>query len=456
MSDSDGSARGGVPQPEHYNSPTYADSVLRRLASLRSRGLSPDQIAARIALTHAERPGGGEWSPAVVRQMIKIVDESANSGEPARPSAGTDRRTVAPERSEVAPVVSSVPDRPTEIASAPPPLPKAPVGPVVAASAYTTDPRFERPADGYGHESQADYYGYETHDDDSAYYYDNVYEPKRGRTAGRLLLFVCALLALGLVGGVAWSQGLLPSTPAQLSSAQDAADGEMTTTTQATTTESSGLSLDLDDDIEVAVPPVEESDGEDGDMMIIRIEPSADGADGAPVPATATIRNDGKLHVEGAFPTPSEAQSFLRRAGEVFGSENIVEAFVIDPQAATPTVSDVALDKPVLFKSGSAEIDPSYIAFLEACGDVLKLNPSIVMSISAYTDSQGSEEFNLELSQARANAIVDFYRTLEIDDSQLVGVGLGEEDAFGDNSSEAGREQNRRAMLQLMNIMDEG
>jgi OOP family OmpA-OmpF porin len=78
------------------------------------------------------------------------------------------------------------------------------------------------------------------------------------------------------------------------------------------------------------------------------------------------------------------------------------------------------------------------------------------MSISAFTDSSGPEGFNLELSQRRARAIVDFYRSIDVADEQLVGTGFGEDAPIADNTTEAGRSENRRAMLQLLNLMAEG
>ncbi len=196
------------------------------------------------------------------------------------------------------------------------------------------------------------------------------------------------------------------------------------------------------------------------DTMAIRIEtdgPETDSGSGENSddlqPATATIRDDGRLHVEGAFSDEAAAAAFVQEAAEVFGRDNIVESYVVDEAAPAPRVADVALDKPVLFESGTAVIDPEYIDFLEACAGVLQLHPHIVMSITAYTDSVGDEDFNLELSRRRAQAIVDFYREREIGDDQLEATGVGERDPVAPNDTDDGRSQNRRAMLELLNVV---
>lgn len=128
---------------------------------------------------------------------------------------------------------------------------------------------------------------------------------------------------------------------------------------------------------------------------------------------------------------------------------------MVDPGAPTADLAAVTLDKPVLFESGTAEIDPAYIPLLEACGDVLLLNPHITMSVAAFTDSTGPADFNLALSQQRAQAILDFYRELDIGDDQLVGIGYGEDRPVADNETDEGRAEHRRAMLALLGVMGE-
>ena len=200
-------------------------------------------------------------------------------------------------------------------------------------------------------------------------------------------------------------------------------------------------------------PDVSEAD--EADMLDIRIEPpdADEAADGELVPATATIRSDGLLYFEGAFASRAVADRYVSQAAAIFGDDAIVEDYVIDPAAPEPQASDVTLSKPVLFETDSAEIHPDFIPYLEACAGVLELNPDITMSISAFTDSVGDADYNLELSRQRAEAIYDFYASLDIGSDQLVAVGLGESDPVADNESDEGRAANRRAMLELLDVM---
>lgn len=193
-------------------------------------------------------------------------------------------------------------------------------------------------------------------------------------------------------------------------------------------------------------------DGDEEDRMSIQIETESSVESGG---ATATVKSDGRVHFEGFFRSQTEADRYLARAREVFGEDSVVESYSIDKNAPPPTVNEVVLDKPVLFESGSAEIHPDYIPFLEACGDVLKLNSTITMSIAAYTDTLGDDEINLELSQKRAQAIVDFYLDMAVDSSQLTGTGFGESGLLNESNTPEDRAENRRAMLKLLNVMDD-
>jgi outer membrane protein OmpA-like peptidoglycan-associated protein len=274
-----------------------------------------------------------------------------------------------------------------------------------------------------------------------------------------LLLFGVGFMAVVLLAGdgesvqVADEAGLSPGLTDPGSTTGDDAIDDATATTAVAAATDEGTDAE---EPALELPSAEDlPTGEDADRMSIQIETQSSENSAGEGGATATVREDGRLYFEGAFRSQDEADRFITRAAEVFGAEAIVESYSIDPAAPRPAAADVALDKPVLFESGSAEIHPDYIPFLEACGNVLKLNPQITMSIYAFTDSTGSQDFNLRLSQERAQAIVDFYQSMDVDDRQLVGTGFGEDAQFGDNLSEEGRSENRRAMLQLLNVMSD-
>lgn len=69
-------------------------------------------------------------------------------------------------------------------------------------------------------------------------------------------------------------------------------------------------------------------------------------------------------------------------------------------------------------------------------------------NVNGYTDNQGADEYNQDLSQRRAQAVVDFMVERGVNASNLVPVGYGESQPVADNSTEAGRAENRRVVIE--------
>jgi outer membrane protein OmpA-like peptidoglycan-associated protein len=78
-------------------------------------------------------------------------------------------------------------------------------------------------------------------------------------------------------------------------------------------------------------------------------------------------------------------------------------------------------------------------------------NPDLVMEIAAHTDNTGSFEFNMRLSQERAQSIVNYLVLKGIDKIRLVSKGYGESRPISSNSTEDGRMNNRRVEFIILN-----
>ncbi len=90
------------------------------------------------------------------------------------------------------------------------------------------------------------------------------------------------------------------------------------------------------------------------------------------------------------------------------------------------------------------------IAILDQAVDTLKRYPDVHVTVAGYTDSKGTEAYNQALSERRAQIVYDYLTSHGIDASRLEGpIGHGENDPIGDNSTDAGRAQNRRVELQV-------
>ncbi len=129
----------------------------------------------------------------------------------------------------------------------------------------------------------------------------------------------------------------------------------------------------------------------------------------------------------------------------------------LDPLAGLPTpaecvaAADALLAKgQITFKPGSAEIDASAEAVMKGLVAALKRCGGVKLEVAGYTDSQGSEEGNRALSQARAEAVVLGLQGRQLDVSAMMAKGYGEQNPIADNATEAGREANRRIEFNLI------
>ncbi|HAF56279.1 MAG TPA: OmpA family protein [Thauera sp.] len=101
------------------------------------------------------------------------------------------------------------------------------------------------------------------------------------------------------------------------------------------------------------------------------------------------------------------------------------------------------------FASGKSEVRPSLASALDALAPVLAPEEGAAVRVIGHTDSQGSEMINLQLSIARAEAVVEHLRRRGIALERLSADGRGEADPLTSNASEAGRARNRRVELIL-------
>jgi outer membrane protein OmpA-like peptidoglycan-associated protein len=107
--------------------------------------------------------------------------------------------------------------------------------------------------------------------------------------------------------------------------------------------------------------------------------------------------------------------------------------------------------KNIFYDYGAATLLPESIAELNQLVKLMSLNTDIKIEVASYTDDAGSPEFNLALSQARAQAVLDFLFAAGISKEQITAKGYGETSptAFF-NDTEEGRKLNRRTELKIL------
>ncbi|WP_245957863.1 OmpA family protein [Marinomonas piezotolerans] len=107
----------------------------------------------------------------------------------------------------------------------------------------------------------------------------------------------------------------------------------------------------------------------------------------------------------------------------------------------------LSLDLKILFSSGKYDVKPQYYGEIKKLADFLKANPTSSVVIEGHTDDVGNANYNLALSQNRADAIANvLVERFGIPRSRVEGIGYGEEKPIATNDTASGRELNRRVV----------
>ncbi|MBX2858254.1 MAG: OmpA family protein [Cellvibrionaceae bacterium] len=104
--------------------------------------------------------------------------------------------------------------------------------------------------------------------------------------------------------------------------------------------------------------------------------------------------------------------------------------------------------KGVKFEIDSAKLTGNAQTILKEAATILQKFPRVRIEVQAHTDSQGSEEYNLLLSNRRAAAAVEFLKLHGVAGKRLDSKGYGETQPIETNATAEGRAANRRVQLQ--------
>ncbi len=113
-------------------------------------------------------------------------------------------------------------------------------------------------------------------------------------------------------------------------------------------------------------------------------------------------------------------------------------------QNCQATINERLESASIQFDSGSATISVDSYPLLEELADIVSSCEGVTVEIQGHTDSDGSEQGNLGLSQRRAQAVLQNLVDEGIDTAQLTARGYGEAQPRADNSTRDGRARNRR------------
>ncbi len=157
----------------------------------------------------------------------------------------------------------------------------------------------------------------------------------------------------------------------------------------------------------------------------------------------------GTLALVGEVPDPATRTAIVSDAETVASTVDMTvsdeltvlatdESLLADLNAVFATGGDV------LFAPSSAELTAEATDVLDQAISILNQDPDLAVTIEGHTDSDGSEAANLELSDARANAVLSYFTNNGISADRLTAIGKGEGEPVADNATPEGKRQNRR------------
>jgi outer membrane protein OmpA-like peptidoglycan-associated protein len=120
----------------------------------------------------------------------------------------------------------------------------------------------------------------------------------------------------------------------------------------------------------------------------------------------------------------------------------------VDALKAKPTDRGLVLTLgDLLFETGKAELNSGASRKLDQLAQFLTEHPERRVQIDGYTDSVGTDSYNLDLSQRRANAVRSALQVRGIDATRITTQGYGKEFPVASNADSGGRQLNRRVEI---------
>lgn len=103
----------------------------------------------------------------------------------------------------------------------------------------------------------------------------------------------------------------------------------------------------------------------------------------------------------------------------------------------------------VNFKTGTVELNGKSQNILDGIAQVLKANTHLSFEVAGHTDNTGNHDFNVQLSEKRAQSVRQYLINQGVSADRLTAKGYGPDKPVATNETRAGRAENRRVELDL-------
>ncbi|MCI0655185.1 MAG: OmpA family protein [Methylococcaceae bacterium] len=156
--------------------------------------------------------------------------------------------------------------------------------------------------------------------------------------------------------------------------------------------------------------------------------------------------NSGEKEIDDGIVHANEASGLCAKA------EAALSAYIDEKlkglEGGREIAASVQLDG-VFFAFDQYDLNAESRAFLDSMYSNLESRGFPMVEIAGYTDSVGSYDYNLGLSQKRAQSVLEYLVSLGVPADKLSSKGFGPDDPIASNDTDAGRAQNRRVELHI-------
>ena len=108
----------------------------------------------------------------------------------------------------------------------------------------------------------------------------------------------------------------------------------------------------------------------------------------------------------------------------------------------------------IFFDMNEAKLKPVSDLELSRIYKFLAENPQLEIEIGGHTNGWCSPEFAEQLSEDRAEAVFEYFQSKGIDERRITFKGYGKSDPIASNNTSAGRKQNQRVELKILDIIE--
>lgn len=147
-----------------------------------------------------------------------------------------------------------------------------------------------------------------------------------------------------------------------------------------------------------------------------------------------------------ALQAQKDAEAAARRAQQ---EKDAAALAAIGKVQTTDDEISVVLENDILFQYGKTDLSRKSKQTLNKAVELLNQIPNRRLVIQGHTDSVGSDEFNMELSEKRAKAVYDYMIGQGLQIKEVSYKGHGETKPIADNNTKEGRQANRRVEFKI-------